>query len=206
MAKKILPKQFWQHDDEVTNLSREEFLMKLKSFGEQENIPNISWTGVDTLRFFLEIKKTKKVMEIGCANGFSTIVIADMIEKWGGKVVTCDVSTPSIASAQANWAACGLQNIEVREGSALEVFEEEKEGSFDFIFIDGQKSWTHKFFTMAAQKLSPSGIIIVDDTKKFADKMKSFKNLISKEKEKWIFFEVPEEDDALMVFTRRECL
>lgn len=205
MAKKILPRRFWTDKNEIKNFSRQDFLQALKEFGEQENIPNISWTGVDTLRFFLEVQRPMRVMEIGCANGFSSIVIADMLEQWGGELITCDVSAPSIASAKENWKMCGLQNIEVREGSALEVFERDEE-KFDCIFIDGQKSWTHKFFEMAAQKLSLQGVIIVDDTKKFFEKMKSFKNLVEKEKNNWIFFEIPEEDeeDALMVFTRKK--
>lgn len=212
MAKKILLRKFWNDDKEVNSLSRIEFLKALKDFGEQENIPNISWIGVNTLRFFLELKQPKKVMEIGCANGFSSIVIADSISPWNGKLFTCDVSTPAIASAKENWRVCNIQNIEVREGSALEVFEEDKkqgreeEKNFDCIFIDAQKSWTHKFFEFASKKIAPGGIIIIDDTKKFKDKMKSFKNLIEREKNHWIFFEIPEYDDALMVFTRRENL
>lgn len=203
MPKKILPRKFWNSEEEVKNISREEFLEKLKNFGEKENIPNISWTGTHALRFFLEMKKPKKVMEIGCANGFSTIVIADYLEKWGGRLITCDVSTPSIASAKENLRVAKIENVEIREGSALEVFEDESD--FDFIFIDGQKSWTKKFFCMAEEKISPAGIIVVDDTEKFPEKMKSFQNYIAcdAKKEQWNYFRIPEKDDALMVFWRR---
>ena len=78
-----------------------------------------------------------------------------------------------------------------------------KDGLLDCIFIDAQKSWTHKFFLHASSLLSENGIIIVDDTKKFSDKMKSFHNLIAREKENWNFFTVPETDDAIMVFNRK---
>jgi len=78
-----------------------------------------------------------------------------------------------------------------------------KDGLLDCIFIDAQKSWTHKFFLHASSLLSENEIIIVDDTKKFSDKMKSFHNLIAREKENWNFFTVPETDDAIMVFNRK---
>lgn len=203
MPKKILPRKFWRSDEEVMNISRKEFLNRLKTFGEEQNIPNISWKGVDILRFFLSIKTPKSVLEIGCANGFSSIVIADYLEKWGGKLLTCDVSEPSVESAKANFKAANINNIRIKTGNALEIIDK-NDGLFDFIFIDGQKSWTHKFFDYFKDFLTPNGIVIVDDTKKFPDKMKSFKNYINREKEKWIFFQAEDsKDDAMMVFSRR---
>lgn len=202
MAKKILPRKFWKTEEEITGLSREAFLQKLKKFGEQENIPNISWTAVDLLRFLLSKTQPKKVLEMGCANGFSSIVLADMLQKWNGTLLTGDVSLPSIKSAICNAQACGIENIEFRFGNILETVDA-SDSPFDFIFIDAQKSWTHSFFSFAKTLLSPSGIIVVDDTQKFPDKMKSFHNLIHREKDEWRHFTVPEENDAIMVFTKK---
>jgi len=179
MPKKILPRKFWQTEEEIIGLSRESFLHKLKSFGEQEQIPNISWTAVNLLRFLLSKTKPKRVLEMGCANGFSSIVIADMLEQWNGKLLTGDVSLPSLKSAISNAHACGIQNIEFRFGNILETVDT-SDAFFDCIFIDAQKSWTHSFFSFAKTLLSPSGIIIVDDTQKFPDKMKSIHNLVHK--------------------------
>ena len=182
--------------------SRTEIFVNLKKFGTEQNIPNISWICVNVLQFFLDLKKPKKVLEMGCANGFSSCVIADQLEKWDGKILTGDVSKPSLESAKLNAKVCNLQNIEFRFGDILQTIRKE-DGPFDLIFIDAQKSWTHKFFVFSEILLSENGIIIVDDTQKFPDKMKSFHNHIKRESEKWSWFTVPETDDAIMVFTRK---
>lgn len=203
--KKIIPRKFWTEEEEteISGLSRNEFLQKLRKFGEEQNIPNISPKGEEVLKFFLGLKKPKKVLEIGCANGYSSCVIASEIEKFSGKLLTGDVSEPSLESAKINAQMMNLKNIEFRFGNALEVFASETE-KFDFIFIDGQKSWTHKFFAFAKTIISEKGIIIVDDTQKFPDKMKSFHNMIAREKDDWNFFAIPDsEDDAMMVFSKK---
>ena len=207
MSKKIIPKKFWETQDisfeEMQKKSREEIFIALKKFGEEQNIPNISLICVQVLQFFLQLEKPKKVLEMGCANGFSSCIIADQLEKWNGKLLTGDVSEPSLESAKINAELCRLENIEFRFGNILETIKPE-DGPFDFIFIDAQKSWTHKFFIFAESLLSKNGIIVVDDTLKFPDKMKSFHNHIKREKDNWNWFTVPETDDAIMVFTRNE--
>ena len=209
MAKKIIPRKFWNDDSpaeekKISELPRKEFLKRLRQFGKEQNIPNISETGEEVLHFFLGLKKPKKVLEIGCANGYSSCVIASLLEEFSGTLLTGDVSEPSLESAQINAKMMKLKNIEFRFGNALEVFSLEKDGKFDCIFIDGQKSWTHKFFTFASTLLAKDGIIIVDDTEKFPDKMKSFHNLIGRESEKWNYFSIPDtDDDAMMIFSRK---
>lgn len=194
-------KNFWQKKHEVEHLSRTEFLYKLKSFGEEFGIPNISWTGVAVLEFFLHLLQPKKVLEIGAANGFSGMIMAKELEKWGGNLLTTEISIPSFHTAQKNFDAASFQNIEIRLGDALQTINE-NDAPFDMIFIDGQKSWTHKFFAFAETMLSDNGVIVVDDVRKFPDKMQSFWNFLEREKHKWIFFEVKDGDDGILVIRK----
>ncbi len=206
MAKKILPTKFWEHYNmsfsEMQQKSRTEIFTYLKQFGEEHTIPNISWICVNVLQFFLQLQHPKKVLEMGCANGFSSCIIADQLEQWNGTLLTGDISEPSLESAKLNAQICNLTNITFRFGDIIQTIHPE-DGPFDLIFIDAQKSWTHKFFRFAETLLSEKGIIIVDDTKKFPDKMKSFHNHIQREQEKWNWFTIPESDDAIMVFTKK---
>jgi len=206
MSKKIIPKKFWEFYglsfDDIRKKKRDEILFLLKQFGDSHNIPNISWTGVNVLKFFLQLRKPKKVLEIGCANGFSSCVIADQLEKWNGELLTGDVSIDSIESAKLNAEVCGLKNIEFRFGDILQTVNRE-DGLFDLVFIDAQKSWTHKFFMFAENLLALNGVIIVDDTQKFPDKMKSFYNYIERKKDSLAWFTVPEIDDAIMIFVKK---
>lgn len=174
------------------------FLKTLKQYGLDNKIPNISWTGVSVLQMMISLRTPKKVLEMGCANGFSSLVIADALEKTGGYLLTGDISEDAVIAAKRNADACGITNIEIRLGNILTTVSA-ADGPFDLIFIDAQKSHTHLFFEFAKSVLSPNGIIIIDDTKKFAHKMHTFHDHFQKEKENWWWFIVPEEDDALMV-------
>jgi predicted O-methyltransferase YrrM len=52
------------------------FLEKMREMGQKRNIPNISW---NTSSFFIETlleREIKNVLEIGPANGFSTMMLA----------------------------------------------------------------------------------------------------------------------------------
>lgn len=184
--------------------NRENFLQQLKHFGEKNDIPNVSWEGVSLLRFFLDLLRPKRVLEIGCANGFSTIVIADTIEKWGGTLLTTDISAPTFASAKKNFAKANLTNIDMRFGDALSVVSK-KDAPFDLVFIDAQKNKTHEFFFLAEKILSEKGMILVDDVRKFPEKMEKFYELIKEKCDTWYFLEIPvEEGDAMVVARRKE--
>jgi len=181
---------------------RRDFFRDLKKHGEENNIPNISWTGVSLLRFLIATSKAKKVLEMGCANGFSSIIIADALEAHGGTLLTGDISEPSFSQAKENAKKINCSNIEFRFGDILKTVSL-NDGLFDLIFIDAQKSKTHLFFDFAKTLLSNDGIIVIDDTKKFAHKMETFHKHFEKEKNDWNWFLVPEKDDAILVMTKK---
>jgi len=64
-------------------MDRVKFLQKLKNHGIQNDIPNISLANACFLRGILREKKTKKLLEIGSANGYSTIHFACELEDTG---------------------------------------------------------------------------------------------------------------------------
>lgn len=182
-------------------LNRNIFLQELKRHGERENIPNISWETATILRFFLSLVKPKKVLEIGCANGFSTVFIADILEEWNGTILSLERSIPSLAQAKENVQKAQLHNVSFRFGDALELLEPEDE-VFDFIFIDAEKKMTHLFFEMGEQFLASGGIVFIDDFRKFPEKMAPFYKMLEEKKETWEMVEIPtEEGDAVMVMT-----
>lgn len=62
-------------------IDRVQFLNELKVHGIKNNIPNISLQNACFLRGILRKKKVKKLLEIGSANGYSTIHFACELEK-----------------------------------------------------------------------------------------------------------------------------
>jgi len=62
-------------------MNREEFLKDLKTYGEENDIPNISLKNARFLRKLLIENNVQSLLEIGSANGYSTINFALELEK-----------------------------------------------------------------------------------------------------------------------------
>ena len=84
-------------------MDREKFLMDLKKYWEQNEIPNISLVNARFLRDLIIISKTKNMLEIWTANGFSTINFAIELEKVWWKITTIEFSENSFNVAKKNF-------------------------------------------------------------------------------------------------------
>ena len=118
-------------------MTRTEFLHDLHKLGKENNIPNISQVNEAFLRNLITTKNYSQILEIGSANGYSTICFADELEKnGGGKIVSIEFSQQAYEDAQENFKAAGVEDvIEYYFGDARDIipFLDRK---FDFIFID----------------------------------------------------------------------
>ncbi len=92
-------------------MKRETFLRELKLYGEANDIPNISEKNAAFLRNMLREKKVQHMLEIGTANGYSTIHFALELEKTGGKIDTIEFSQLSYEMAQDNFEEIGLSHL-----------------------------------------------------------------------------------------------
>ena len=90
---------------------RKKFLQDLKNFWLENNIPNLSEVNAKFLSFLIDISWSKNVLEIWCANGYSTIWIANVLEKKWWKLRTFDVSLPSFEDAKKNIEKAWLSDI-----------------------------------------------------------------------------------------------
>ena len=63
-------------------MDRVQFLAELKKHGIANNIPNITLQNACFLRGIIRKKKVQNMLEIGTANGYSTIHFAYELEEW----------------------------------------------------------------------------------------------------------------------------
>lgn len=178
-----------------------EKLNKLKQHGLKNQIPNISYEVGMFLNMLIKNKKIKNVLEIGTANGYSTIWMAEALKENNGLITTFEVSTPSYKEAKENFRNFKLtKNI----NSIFEDFLNSKiNKKFDLIFIDGQKNKTLDFFNKAKKLLKTDGIIIVDDVIKFKEKMSKFYKYIEKQREFYYVILPIDIDDGIMMITKK---
>ena len=178
------------------------FLKELKVFGLANNVPNISEENAEFLVWILHTRRSKEVLEIGTANGYSTIHFASTVGKWGGYVTTIEFSALSHNAAKKNFEIVELTNIDSLLGNALDIVPK-LEKKYDFIFIDGMKRRTKDFLELCIPKLSKWWIIVIDDVIKFREK--KMENLYTFLEEKKIPYEVKhiDADDGIMMIEEK---
>ena len=82
----------------------------------------------------------------------------------GGRIVTCELSPERAAFAQGYFDRSPWRDrIEVRVGPALDTVSA-LDGPFDFVFIDADKDGYTGYYEAVVPKLSPRGVIAVDNT------------------------------------------
>jgi caffeoyl-CoA O-methyltransferase len=102
------------------------------------------------------------ILEIGTFTGYSSLWMAGALPA-GGRIITCDVSAEHVAIARDAIEASGCRDrIDVRLGPAIETIAS-LSGPFDLVFIDADKSGYDAYYEAVLPKLSPRGVILVDN-------------------------------------------
>lgn len=106
-----------------------------------------------------------RVLELACGDGNNLIAIADSLPE--SHCLGIDLSPRHIAMGQAELAALGLKNIELRQGDLLQLSPGDPSlGEFDFIIAHCLYSWVPKpvqdrIFALCRRHLAPHGVAFV---------------------------------------------
>lgn len=177
-----------------------QFLKDLRVHGLANTIPNISDKNAQFLRDMIHIGQVKNLLEIGTANGYSTIHLCMALRENNGKLTSIDYSLPSYNEAVENIAKVGMDDIAtLLFGNALEELPKLSASSYDMIFIDGQKKRTVDFFRLAYPLLRDGGFFIIDDVIKFSEKMVSFYEYLREQKIPHSILKIDEDDGVMMI-------
>jgi predicted O-methyltransferase YrrM len=119
------------------------------------------------LHFLARAIGARNAIEIGVFLGYSSTWVALALPA-DGKIVACDVSEEFTATARRTWADAGVAGkIDLRIRPALESLDAllaaGRAGSFDFAFIDADKTNYWNYYERCLQLLRPGGVIAVDN-------------------------------------------
>ena len=180
-----------------------QFLLDLRKHGIMYTIPNISDQNAQFLKDMIHIGWVKNLLEIGTANGYSTIHLCLELRKNWGKITSIDYSLPSYNEAVENIKLTGMDDIATLIfGNALLELPKLPPASFDMIFIDGQKKRTVDFFQLSYPLLRDGGFLIIDDVIKFSEKMSSFYEFIEQEQIAHTILKIDADDGVMLVVKR----
>ncbi len=136
-------------------------LLEMEQYANENDVPIIEKDTIVYIMKLIKEHKIKKVLEIGSAIGYSTILMASSDEDV--YVTTIERDETRYLECLKNVKACGLdQKINVVFQDALEV-NLPNDNKYDLIFIDAAKGQNINFFEKFKYFLNDGGYIITDN-------------------------------------------
>ena len=141
---------------------REGIVKEIEDYARENGVPIVQKETAKFLEFMVTMKKPLRILELGTAIGFSSIL---MYEAAGTnpEIVTIERDSNMIELAKANIERFGLsKKIKIEEGDCLEVLERLDE-PFDLIFMDAGKGHYNHFLEHCLRLLKEDGVIVADN-------------------------------------------
>ena len=115
----------------------------------------------------VELTDARRTLEVGVFTGSSALAVALALPA-DGRVTALDVSEEWTAIAREHWSAAGVaEKIELILGPAVQSLDallaEGRGGSYDFAFIDADKTNQEIYYERALALLRPGGLVAVDN-------------------------------------------
>lgn len=109
----------------------------------------------------------QRCLEIGTFTGYSALAVAQALPR-GGRLVACDVSEEWTSIARRYWAKADVADrIELRLGPARDslaaLVRDGAAGSFDFAFIDADKTGYDSYYESCLTLVRAGGLILLDN-------------------------------------------
>ena len=152
-------------DDYLYRLApkRDKLLEKMEDHAETHDVPII---GPIVGRFLYNLArstKSKDVLEIGAAIGYSGIWLGKAVSSLKGKVTTIEMDPARADMAEKNIAEAGLEKtVKVIRGDAMKVLPTLKK-KYDFIFLDSDKEIYSAAFKESIKLLRKGGLFVADN-------------------------------------------
>ncbi len=131
------------------------------------------------LALLIQAIQARRVLEIGTSNGYSTLWLADAVQRLGGRVTTIEVLPDKAHMARHNFARAELASwIQLHLGDAGDVLREQAPASFDLVFLDSDRAQYVSWWPDLQRVLTPGGLMVVDNAVSHAHEMEDFVALV----------------------------
>lgn len=119
------------------------------------------------MALLIKLIGARHTLEIGVFTGYSSLAVALALPP-DGSIVACDISAEYTDVARRHWEKAGVAHkIDLRLAPAVEtlaaLIAEGRGGTFDFAFIDADKTSYDSYFERCLQLLRPGGLIAIDN-------------------------------------------
>ena len=160
--------------DYIRNLEKntDSLLIEMEDYALKNKVPIIEVEVARFLEILVKLKKPKRILEIGTAIGYSSIIMHRAYPK--SKITTIEIDEKNFLKAKefikkSNYT----KNIDVIFADANDALEFIK-ADYDMIFMDAAKGQYINFFEKSVERLNKGGILVSDNI--------LFRGLVAKEK------------------------
>lgn len=152
--------------------SKEAVLIEIEEFAIKNKVPIIEVEVARFLEFLVMLKKPKRILEIGTAIGYSSIIMNRAYPD--SNITTIEIDEKNFLKAKEfiKKASCE-KNIDIIYADANDALDFITD-KYDMIFMDAAKGQYMSFFEKSIERLNQGGILISDNI--------LFRGLVAKEK------------------------
>ena len=136
-----------------------DLIKEMKEYAEENNVPIITDEGIDYIRNYIKENNIKRILEVGAAIGYSSILMA---------LTDDEITITTIERDEKRYleAVKNIKKFHLEERITLlykDAFDVELDAEFDLVFIDAAKAQNTKFFEKFSKNLAKQGTIITDN-------------------------------------------
>lgn len=119
------------------------------------------------MALLIQLIGAKKTLDIGVFTGYSALVVALALPQ-DGKVVACEVNQEYAEFARHWWLKAGISDkidlhLAPAQDTLAQLIAKGEVNTFDFAFIDADKSNYDTYYEQALQLVRPGGLIAIDN-------------------------------------------
>ena len=140
----------------------EGILAELEEYAAQNDVPIVQKETAQLLRVLTFAKRPVRILEVGCAIGYSAILMAQGLSE-GGTLTTIEWDADMAEKARENIKRAGLSDvINVIFGDAKDIIPT-LTAEYDIIFLDGPKAHYIYMMNDCIRLLKKGGLLIADN-------------------------------------------
>ena len=141
---------------------RKGILKELEEYAEKNSVPIVQPETAKFLETMMCIKRPARILEVGCAIGYSAILMSQYLAD-GGSITTLEWDAETAEIARKNIEKAGLSDkIKVVLGDAKDIVPS-LTGEYDVIFLDGPKAHYIYMLNDCIRLLKKGGMLISDN-------------------------------------------
>lgn len=147
-------------------------LNEIEKEAGKTDVPIIRTEMQSFIKLLLAMKKPMSILEVGCAIGFSTLLMSEYAPE-GCRITTIEKYEKRIPVAKENFKRAGKEDsITLLEGDALELLPK-LEGVYEFVFMDAAKGQYINFLPEVLRLMPEGGILLSDNVLQDGDIIQS---------------------------------